>query len=290
MSAIHPSLDDQAALDAGYDNRAAVPDHGRWFDAWRARSAALRARRPACLDIPYGPSPRQRLDLFPPDRAPASGAPCILFFHGGYWQAMDKSSFSFLAGPFVARGMAFAAATYELCPTVTLAEIGRQSAAALRALRAIAREAGIDPERIVVAGHSAGGQIAALLAHMDWRAQGLARHPVRGALALSGLYDLEPIRRSYLNAALRLDAAMAASESPRRRVRTDAAPLVLAVGGGETGAFLAQQRDHARALAAAGAPARAALEIPGEHHFSVVDRLADVTSPLWPALLRLTEA
>jgi arylformamidase len=282
MPAIYRDFD-QAGLDAAYNNRAAVPDHGRFLARWQAASEAARRQPGARIGIPYGPSDRQRLDLFPAGR---SAAPCVLFLHGGYWQSLDRTSFAWLGPPLAARGITFASAGYDLCPHVALDAVAAQARRAYAWLQANAAAHGIDPARIVVAGHSAGGHLAALLAHTNWAADGLP--PPAGGLALSGLYDLEPIRLSYLNAALRLNALQARALSPIHAIRKTAAPLALVVGGAETAEFRRQQRDYARALVAAGAPLVATAETTDDHHFSILDRLVVPAGPVHDALVRLT--
>jgi arylformamidase len=284
MPAIYRDFD-QAGLDAAYNNRAVVPDHGRFLERWQQASEAARRHPGARIGIPYGPSDRQRLDVFPAGRGPA---PCVLFLHGGYWQSLDRTSFAWLGPPLSGRGIAFVSTGYDLCPEVELGEIVRQARRAYGWLQANAAEHGIDRARIVIAGHSAGGHLAALLVHTDWAAESLSSPA--GGLALSGLYDLEPIRLSYLNAALRLSAAQARALSPIHAIREAAAPLALVVGAAETAEFRRQQRDYASALTAAGAPLVATAETTGDHHFSILDQLALPVGPVHDALARLTGA
>ncbi|MBM3642850.1 MAG: alpha/beta hydrolase [Alphaproteobacteria bacterium] len=276
---------DRAALDSAYNNRAAVPSHPTTLARWQARSAEVRSAPGATLDITYGPTARQRLDLFrPADRAPQGGWPTVLFFHGGYWQSLHKDSFSFLAPPITARGVALAVATYDLCPDVTMTALADQARSALAFLVGAARGLDLDPDRLVVAGHSAGGHLAALLAGDD-----PARRPkLAGALALSGLFDLEPIRLSYLNDALRLGSDEARVLSPQHQVASGGPPLVLAMGAAELPGFHDQQGDFDGALRAAGTPPRATIVTAGDDHFSVLDRLVDPAAPILPALLALT--
>jgi len=277
---------DQAGLDRAYNNRLAVPDFETAYVArWTAESVRVRAEAPAKLDLAYGPSPRQRLDVFgAPGPVPAGGWPALLYVHGGYWQGGDKDIYSFPAPKVTATGALYIAATYDLCPSVTMSTLVEQTRQAVDWLHAHAKEIGLNPRRLVVAGHSAGGHITASLAHTDWAARGLPADALAGALPLSGLYDLEPIRLNYLNAACRMDAAEADSLSPIRHISRAAQPTVLAVGAAELPELVRQTRDYATALTAAGVPPRAVVETPGDDHFSVVDRLYDPAGPLWPQL------
>jgi arylformamidase len=287
MTAIYRDFD-QAGLDAAYNNRDAVPNFQDFTGRWAAESAKVRTTVPATLDLAYGPSPRQRLDVFRPAGAPpAGGRPALLYFHGGYWQGNHKDGYSFPAPKVTAAGALYIAATCDLCPIVSMTTLIEQTRQVVDWLHGHAGEVGLDPERLVVAGHSAGGHITASLAHTDWAARGLPAGALAGALPLSGLFDLEPIRLCYLNAACRMDAAEAARLSPARHVARTAPPTVLAVGAAELPELVRQTRDYAAALAAGGVPPRAVIEPPGDDHFSILDRLFDPAGPLWPQLKAL---
>lgn len=273
-----------AEIERGYDNRAAVPDHPYWFEQFAARSkAAVAALHPA-LDVRYGAGPKETLDLFLP-ASPARGT--LVFIHGGYWRAFDKADHAFVAPAFVAAGCAVAVVNYDLCPQVTIATIVEECA---RALAWLAREGpgrGA-PAPLVVAGHSAGGHLCAMLYATDWPGLGFAQAPLAGGVSLSGVHDVEPLVRSSYNADLRLDEAQARRVSPiRHRPLTDA-PLLLAVGAGETSEFLRQTallwdawpRNRPTGM-------QAPLQVADRHHFSVVLDFSDPASPLTQATLAL---
>jgi arylformamidase len=287
MTAIYRSFD-RAGLDAAYNNRAHTPDFQRHVDRWQADSVAARKAVPCRLDLAYGPSPRQRLDVFsPPGPAPASGWPALLYFHGGYWQGNHKDGYSFPAPLVTGTGTLYIAATYDLCPSVTMSELVEQVRAVVIWLHGNAASIGLDPRRIVVAGHSAGGHIAATLAHTDWTSYGLPASALAGALPLSGLFDLEPIRLCYLNEACRMDEAEARRLSPIHHIGRLAPPMVLTVGAAELPELVRQTRDYAQALTSAGQAPVAVIETPGDNHFSVLDRLFDPRGPVWEPLRRL---
>src|SRR6185503_14837906 len=199
---------DQEQLDALYDTRRMVPDWQTYTDRFEARSAALRARMPDALALAYGPHPRERLDLFLPGGV--ERPPLQAFFHGGYWRSGEKERYSYIAEAFLDAGAAAAIVEYALVPGVDMDELVRQCRAAVSWLAAAADRLGFDGERIHVSGHSAGGHIVAMLMADGWEGAGI----VKSGLGLSGLYELEPIRLSYLNETLGLDPAAAARNSP----------------------------------------------------------------------------
>jgi arylformamidase len=264
---------DKAGLDAQYNLRAAVKDAVAHLGECARRSGIVRAQLDPQLDVPYGPTHAERVNVF---RAAKAGAPVLVFIHGGYWQRLDKNDFDYVASPFVAAGAAVVNVNYALAPRVPLDEIVRQARAAIAWVWREARSFNGDPARIHVAGHSAGGHLAAMAALTDWAAfaPGLPARVVAGATAISGLYGLEPVRHTYLNEALRLDAAAARRNGPMHHVRSDAPPLALVVGADETAEFLRQQREFAAALAGAGAPVEA-IEAARRHHFDVIHDLAE---------------
>jgi arylformamidase len=270
---------DQAALDAQYNLRAASPDHPAYFARWAAASAAARERLPLRRDLAYGEAGTQTLDLF---TVPGAPAPLLVFLHGGWWQAMDKSDFSFIAPAFHALGIAVAVVNYSLAPAATVGAIVEESRAALAFLRRRAGELGIDAGRLAVAGHSAGGHLAAMLA-LD---EAAFAPPV--VCAISGVFDLEPIRLCYLNRVLGLTAAEMPGLSPLRLLEGRRGPipmprLLLAVGGRETAELRRQQAEFAACWQERVAPP-AIVEQPEDDHFSIMDRLAQPASPLCRAL------
>ena len=272
-------------VERGYNNRAAVPDHPRWLAHYPEASANARAALAPTLDLRFGPGPKETLDLFLPPQ-PAKGT--FVFWHGGYWRAFDKSDFSFVAPPFVARGYAVAVANYDLCPDVSIAAIVDE---ARRAVMWLAREGaahGANPGRIVVGGHSAGGHLVAMLFATDWAALGFAGAPFLGGVSLSGVHDLAPLVQYSFNTDFKLDEPEARRLSPSHLVPRSRAPLVLAVGADETSEFVRQTQilwDAWPANRCAGASAP--MLIPDRNHFDVVVDFADPDSELTRATLAL---
>jgi arylformamidase len=284
---------DQAELDRQLNLRARWPEHPQYFERWARDSAAVRGRLAkggdSRLDLPYGADPAETLDFFP--AAGAKPTPLLAFIHGGYWQALDKGDYSYMAPAFTARGVAFASLNYGLAPTTKIGPMIGQVRRALAWLYRHAAELNIDPARIVVAGHSAGGHLAAMAAATDWTALdgGLPAALLAGAVPISGVYDLEPIRLSYHNKVLGIAAGEAAPWSPLHNLPERALPLLLAVGSEETGEFLRQQAEYATALHARGLAVRE-VGMAGLNHFSAVDALADTGHALHDAVQQLLGA
>jgi len=269
---------DQAALDANYNLRAAVPEHPAWFERYAATSAAFRARWPGRLDLAYGDSPRQMIDLFLPQDPQPPRPPLLVFIHGGYWQALDRKDFSFVAERLVEAGAAAALVGYDLAPAVDMDTIVGQIRHAIAWLFRNAGAQGFDPERICLAGHSAGGHLAAMALATDWTASGLPADLIKGVCTISGVFDLEPIRLCYLNEVLRLDAGQARRNSPVLLPPQARCPVMLTVGERETEAFHRQSRAYADALRRANLACELAVQ-PGLDHFAIVMAMTDAANP-----------
>jgi arylformamidase len=272
-------------VERGYNNRAAVPEHPQWLARFATMSEQARAGLAPRVDLRYGTEPKETLDLFVP-AGPAHGT--FVFLHGGYWRALDKNDFSFVAMPFVAQGIAVAVANYDLCPDVSIAAIVDECRRAVAWVANEGKAHGANPGRIVVGGHSAGGHLVAMLFATDWTAAGFARDPVAGGISLSGVHDLAPMVQFSFNADFKLDDAEAARLSPVRLAARSQAPLLLAVGADETSEFIRQTWILWDAWPAnRPADAQAPLIVPARHHFSVVADYADAGSELTRQTLTL---
>jgi arylformamidase len=267
-----------------YNVRAAIADHPQIFARWAEQAAATRRLRACLLDLQYGDSAGERLDLFP---ARSDGAPLLVFIHGGYWRSLDKSDFSWLAPPFVNHGVSVALLNYGLAPATPMEEIVRQMLRAHAWLYRNADRYGFDPNRIFVSGHSAGGHLTAMMLAALWPtfAPDLPADLVKGGLPISGLFDLEPlIYAPFVNADLLLNSERAHKLSPARMVAASAAPVITAVGAHESNEFKRQSELLARAWRKSVVRH---LAVAGANHLTVCDELADPASPLFDAALDL---
>lgn len=269
--------EDQAGgldLEAEYNNRSRVPEHAQHLANWQRDAAAYRAAARCECDVAYGSGERQHLDLFYPPEGDVGG-PVVLFIHGGYWQALDKSFASHFARGANLRGLTVAVPSYDLAPAASLAQI---VTCLEEAADFVMRRTG---RRLVAAGHSAGGHLAACLMARQQR-------PVGAALPISGLFDLAPLVSTSINRALRLTEGEARRLSPLYWTPPAGGHLVGAVGGDESSEFLRQSRTIIERWGTHGVTT-SYHEVSHAHHFNVLDGLADPDDPLVALLLRLAE-
>ena len=279
---------DGAWHDAMYNNRELVPDHPRYFARWGAESEKARAEGPCELDLRYGAGEGEALDVFP---APSGDGPVLVFVHGGYWRALDKRDHSFIAPAFTRHGACVVIPNYALCPAVTIPQITLQVARAVAWTWHNIGRFGGDRRRIVVAGHSAGGQLAAMMLACLWPQfdAALPKDTVRSALAISGLHDLDPIMKTpFLQPTLQLTRQQVAQASPARLSAPRQGTLYTVAGGDESPEFHRQNRLIQEAWGGRRVPVCETL--PGLNHFSVLDALVEPSQRLHQLALDLLRA
>jgi arylformamidase len=265
----------QGDRDLGLNNGVHVPASAELVAGWDRRSAEMRAKYPDHLDLRYGPRERNRIDFF----KAADKAQTLLFIHGGYWQTRAKESFAlFAAGP-MAHGINVALTGYTLAPDATLDEIVAEIHAAIDFLAEQLPAVGGDGKGIVVSGWSAGGHLTSMA---------LSHRHVKAGMAISGIYDLEPIRHSYLNAKLGLDEATARRNSPMAQAGGVMKPLSLVVGDAELPLLRKQSADFAGHRAKYGLPVTYE-EIPGANHFTIMNEMVSPTGRITTLIRQLFE-
>lgn len=273
MPALYRGMD-RAQLDAAYNNGAAVKERDRIVADWTARSARVRQEHPAHLDLRYGSAERERVDFFPTAQPKA---PTLAFIHGGYWQMNAKEMFSFLADGPLPLGINFALIGYTLAPEARLDRIVAEVRSAVQFLAGHLQGFGADPARLYVSGWSAGGHLTAMT---------MPLRVVRGGLAISGIFDLEPIRLNYLNEKLGLDLAESERNSPLLHMPPMAGELTIAYGTGELPELCRQSVDYAQAWVERGL-AGSLLPIDGANHFTALETLAHPDGALAQAVVDL---
>ena len=257
---------DRAALDAAYNNSAAVPGSAGMVASWQDRSKRLRSLHPANLDLRYGEAERNRIDYFDA----GAGRPLLVFIHGGYWQMREKETFSFLAAGPLAHGLSVALVGYTLAPEKRLGGMVAEISAALDFLAPRSNS-------LYVSGWSAGGHLAAMA---------MAHPAVKGGLAISGIYDLEPIRLCYVNDKLGLDDEEVRRYSPMA-LAAPGKPLLLAYGGNELPELQRQSEAYFQALQSQQQDLYALHRLAGHDHFSILEALASPDGALIHAARRL---
>jgi arylformamidase len=283
VRALYRDFTTPAQIDAQYNAGASVADPGAHMRHYAEQSRGARERLRCVLDVPFGPTLDETLDIFPSERP---GAPVFVFIHGGYWRALSAKDFSCVALGLQPLGITTVVVNYSLCPKVTIDEITRQARAAVAwTLRHIGEHGG-DPARVAIGGHSAGGHLSAMCLEARWAEDyGLPADPIAAALLVSGIYDIEPLRHSYLQPQIQLDDGVIRRNSPLFAVRECKTPLLITWGADESAEFARQSRTLHAAWQAAGNRSEL-LPQPGANHFSAIEGFGSADSALCRWLAR----
>ena len=278
---LYRDFETQEELDAQYDLLKLFPEEAARYGEFCVReSEAARDRLDHRLGVPFGPTLAEHVDVYPAGNSAGEGAPVLVYVHGGFWVLRTSGEFGFVARGPVSRGVATVVTNYALCPVVTIDEIVRQTRAAVAWAYKNARSFGGDPERIHVAGHSAGGHLVAMLLATDWPGDyGLPADIIKGATAVSGLHDLAPFPYTFLQPKVQLTWDQVRRNSPIHHLPEWSPPLLVAYGGDETEEFKRQSDDFFAAWKAKGL-AGERLVVPGKNHYDIVDGFLDAGSPL----------
>ena len=283
MASPHYSAEE---LERQYDVTIGAGDVDAIQQGYREASDAVAETGRGRLGLAYGPDPLQRLDLFPVE---GGKAPVMVYIHGGYWVGGDKIGRRFPAPVYNDAGIAWAAINYRLAPGCSMDEIVADVRGALAWLHRNAADHGIDPDRILVAGSSAGGHLTGMALAPGWHAEyGVPEDLVKGACPMSGLFDLAPMRITSHRESLAMDAATAARNSPMFHPPAAPLPVVVAWGARESAEFRRQSENYAAALQAAGCDV-ALIAAGGHDHFSIMGDMARPDTPLGSAMLGLVD-
>jgi len=268
-----------SGLEQGYNVSLLRHDFQALLKEWIRRSEEFRISADSRLDCAYDQGPRDRIDLF---RCGNSNAPLLVFIHGGFWQRGDKNWFSFIADAFVKSGVDLALIGYQLCPHTSMGSIVSQIRKAMVWLWRNARSLGISADRINLCGHSAGGQLTALMLATEWNrvAADVPVFLVKTGIPISGLFQLEPLRHTTINDALGMDASCAHENSPQFLQPSTEAPILVALGGAETGQFHSQKDQFVEQWRKFGTTIETFIE-PGVDHYDVINRLAESDSDIF---------
>lgn len=273
-------------LETEYSPSSCVASEAPFLAEYIARSREAERNFECRKNLQWGVGPDETFDYFP---AGSPDVPLIVFIHGGYWQELSKEESLFAAPDCVTNGIAFAAINYTLAPHASVETIVNQCRRAIAHLHREANSLGFDRRRLFVAGSSAGAHLAAMLLVRGCQAAvGAPIDAVAGAVLLSGIYDLEPLVDTYVNAPLHLTPSDAAAVSPMRLPLGPPVRSIIAWGENETAEFKRQSRSYAKLLEDAGFPVTA-FEDKGSNHFDIVFGLADRATQLGRATLELVE-
>ena len=272
----------QEEIDLEYDFARTVPDMEHWIEWYTQESVTARRKLDCTLDVRFGPTVDETVDIFP---AKEGGAPLLVFIHGGYWVVCSSKDYSFVANGLVSRGITVVVTNYSLCPKVTISEITRQSRAVIAWLHREAPRFNADPSRIYVAGHSAGGHQVGMLSATDWPGEyGLPNDVIKGGIPISGVFDLRPLCYSFLQPRLLLTHEVVLRQSPYLNIPRSGPPLLITFGEEETTEFQRQSTEYLQAWRDNGLRGELLVQ-EGKHHFSAIEELNDANSTLCSALV-----
>ncbi len=263
-----------------YNARAGIPDHPQVFERWQRDSALVRRTHAGLLDIPVGDAAKERLDFYPAHRP---GAPLLVFIHGGWWRSLDKSDFTFIVPGYRRAGFNVALTNYTLAPEASIDEIVLQQLRALSWLYQNAEGLEFDRQRIVVAGHSAGAHLAAMMMAAHWPVwnPALPTDLVKGGVLMSGLFDLDPVvHADFVNVDLKLDPASALKLSPGHMPQSHPAPFLTSVGDLESEEF---KRQTALISSQWKDAHRGEVMLDGVNHLTICDTFGEPSHPLFAA-------
>ncbi len=272
----------QDELEYQYNPRESVPEYPALAKKRGEASRKVRSTLKSWLNVLYGNSPREILDIYPADRPEG---PVLVYIHGGYWRSGSKDENCNFAPTFVERGATVVLVEYDLCPSVTVTDIVRQTRASIAWVHRNIIRYGGNPSKLYVSGHSAGGHLTAMALAHDWEKEGLPRNLIKGAVATSGVYDLDMVVQISVNEQVRMTPEIARENSPFLHAPVPTCPVVVAVGGAEPKGWQQMSEDYFKLCRERGLECEY-LVVPGANHYTMSEHLADASSPLAQAMLK----
>jgi arylformamidase len=269
-------------LEFQYNPRESVPEYPELAKVRAAQAKKVRQTAKSWLDVAYGESPRERLDIYAPDRANGT---VLIYIHGGYWRSGSKEDNCNFVPTFTKRGTTVVLVEYDLCPQVTVTDIVRQTRAAIAWVCKNITGYGGDPAKVYVSGHSAGGHLTALALTHDWTKAGVPQDCLKGAVATSGVFDLDIVMKISVQEQVRMTPEVAKLNSPFENPPRVKCPLVVAVGGAEPKGWQQMSEDYFNFCKQQGMNVEY-LVVPGANHYTMSEKLLDDTNPLTQAMIK----
>ncbi|AFY58773.1 esterase/lipase [Rivularia sp. PCC 7116] len=280
---LYRNFKNQSELDAAYDPVTSGTDIPVYMDFYATNSSQVRKDLTCQLDVPYGATLEEHLDIFP---AAQSQSPIVVFIHGGYWIMASSKDFSFVAKGLVEAGVTVVVINHALCPEVSIDEIVRQNRAAIAWIYRNANNFGGDANLIYVSGHSAGGHLTTMLMSTNWEKDyGLPDNIIKGGCAISGVFDLMPFPYTWLQPKLQLTWDQVLRNSPILHIPRKAGSLIITYGGEENSEFKRQSEDFLNAWKANGNQGYY-LPQPDKNHYNIINDFLEKNSPLCKAILK----
>ena len=265
-----------------YNPRVSVPEYPELAKVRAAQARKVRESAKSWLNVAYGSSPREKLDIYAADKA---GGPVLIYIHGGYWRSGNKEDNCNFVPTFTRRGATVVLVEYDLCPQVTVSDIVRQTRASIAWVYKNITRYGANPSKLYISGHSAGGHLTAMALAHDWTKEGLPNDLIKGAVATSGVYDLEMVMKISVQEQVRMTPEDARSNSPLVHPPRVKCPLIVAVGGDEPKGWQQMSEDYFQYGKQNGMSVEYLIE-PGANHYTMTEHLLDDTRPLTKAMIK----
>jgi arylformamidase len=265
-----------------YNPRESVPEYPQLAKVRAAQAKRVRETAKSWLDVPYGNSPREKLDIYAADQPNGT---VLVYIHGGYWRSGSKEDNCNFAPTFSRRGTTVVLVEYDLCPQVTVSDIVRQTRQSIAWVYKNIVHYGGDPAKIYVSGHSAGGHLTAMALANDWTKEGMQQDCIKGAVATSGVFDLDMVMKISVQEQVRMTPEIAKANSPFLNPPKVKCPLVVAVGGGEPKGWQQMSEDYYNYCKDRGMNVQY-LIVPGANHYTMSEKLLDESNPLTQAMIK----